>query len=434
MKERSRLLRISLYVLIMTLLLIGVTTPAYAADFLSGEEVIIAAEETIDDDVLATGTRVIVDGVVTGDLLVAASEVIINGRVEGSLAVGAAAVTINGQVDGSVYTGVSSLTVDNGAAIGRNLYFGGLSFIAEPESIIGRSLYANGYQVIAGGTVANDVVVDVAALELRGTVGGDVTGRVSQTDQAVMPPYMPGVPGPTITFVEPGLRIGDDAAVSGDMTVTETIVETSARRPLFGPFAVSGIWWAASRRIGEFIALLVIGALLIRYWPALLRRTTAILEDRPLPSLGYGFLITVLSPFVAVAAFVLLWLLAFVGGFISFGRLAGTVLSVGSASFGLAAALFTFAFFMLTKIFVTLLGGRFILERIRPGMEASQLTTFWYLLLGAFLYEIVRAIPLLGWLVAVFVNLIGLGALLLAWREREVAALPVEPKLTPAAA
>ena len=45
----------------------------------------VSADETIDDALLARGSRVIVDGVVTGDLIAGARAVVIRGTVHGNV-------------------------------------------------------------------------------------------------------------------------------------------------------------------------------------------------------------------------------------------------------------------------------------------------------------------------------------------------------------
>ena len=50
---------------------------------------------------------------------------------------------------------------------------------------------------------------------------------------------------------------------------------------------------------------------------------------------------------------------------------------------------------------------------------------FGYLALGVFLYEVLRAIPILGGIVALVVILFGMGAMFLGWRERRAEAVPV---------
>jgi hypothetical protein len=50
-------------------------------------------------------------------------------------------------------------------------------------------------------------------------------------------------------------------------------------------------------------------------------------------------------------------------------------------------------------------------------MQPGWVTDFWSLALGAFIYEVLRIIPFLGWLIGVLVTLVGLGAIYFVVRE-----------------
>lgn len=427
MKTKTRLMGLGAFVLLLAVLVFAFTSPVFATEILDESEVTIAAGEVIDDDVLVMGRRVVVDGVIKGDLLASVGEeLIINGQVEGSVAAAGPTITVNGVVDGSMYVGGMALTLAEGSEVGRNVYLGGASLTAEPGSSVGRSVYAGAYQVILNGDVANDVTVGSAALEVTGTIGGDLMGEVEVTEGGGAFPSFFFTPA-ELEFVEPGMRVSE-GTVAGEMGVTETVIAPEIeQQPTFAPFAVSGFWWTLSQRVGEFIALLIVGALIIRFWPTMLNSSTKMIESRPWPSLGWGFVLTVVFPFVILAGLFLFVVAAFAGGFITFGYLGRAFTFLGGATLSMIVALFGLAFFMLSKIVVTYWFGKLLLGRNRP--EASRLLThFGYLVLGAFIYEIVRAIPYAGALVAMVVILFGMGAMFLAWRAHRAELAPAEAK------
>jgi hypothetical protein len=57
--------------------------PVEAAEFRSGIEVVIGAEEVLKDDVYVVASRIVVDGTVDGDLLAAGESIAVNGAVNG---------------------------------------------------------------------------------------------------------------------------------------------------------------------------------------------------------------------------------------------------------------------------------------------------------------------------------------------------------------
>jgi len=416
-KTRSRMLW---GVVLFVLVAVGLSSPARAADFRSGDNVVIGAEEVIDDDLFVSGGRVEVNGTVRGDLLAAGAEVIVNGDVEGSLAIAGQTLVVNGTIGGSVYGGAYSLSIGPEAEVGRNVYFGGFSLMTESGSTIGRSLYTGTYQTIHNGEVANNVEVGSAALEINGRVGGDVRGEVADPEATTRPVFMPGFPG-AVAIIDPGLRVSNQAEIGGDVDVTVTQVDEDGAAGTLA-FALET---TLRQRLGEFIALLIVGGILLRFWPGLMRRAGAETQARPLPSAGRGCLATLLF-FVAVpGAIIVLIALTFLGGVVTFGQLSGTILGLGATALGFAIATFLFVLTIVTKAVVAFWGGRLLLARLSPQMQPGWQTDFLALVLGALIYEILRAIPLVGWLIAIVVMIVGLGAIYLALRGEKQPAEPV---------
>lgn len=424
-------------VVLTAVLLSALAVPAGATDFRGADTVIIAADEVIDDDLFVSANRVVIDGTVLGDLMAFGTVIEMNGTVEGSMLAGGQTVTVNGTVDGSYYGGATSLELGPEAVMRRNVYFGGMSMKAVEGSQVARSVYTSNYQTILDGEVMGDVAVGTAALEVNGRIGGDLLGEVNISDQAGVPIMVP-IPGLTEPLVAQGLRIGESADISGRIGVQEVVQTTTPAEPGVTPpftsLVVTGIWLTISQRVGELIALLVIGALFIWLVPALVSETGDALRKRPWHSLGWGLLLLVVFPFAVFVAGAVLILLALAGGFISFGFLARAILAIGGTSLALVVALFGLSVFMLSKIVVAYVGGRWALQRMAPNLTMSRLTQFWYLLLGGFVYELLRAIPFVGPVAALVVILFGLGAMFMTWRLRRAEAEPVMPKVAPSPA
>jgi hypothetical protein len=385
-------------------------TPAQAADFRSGDRVIIRAGEVIDDDLFIGGNVVEVNGTVTGDLFVAASEATVNGEVGGSVFITGQTLEVNGDVQGSVYSAGYSLSLGPEAAVGRNVFFGGFSLSAAEGSTIGRSVYSSSYQTIIDGDVAGDVAVGVGALEINGSVGGDVTGEVAKAEGASAPQFMIPFPG-AVDIVDPGLRISEGAEIGGDVDVKETTqggFDTSP--PDVGSFIVGGLARSLTRRIGEFIALLIVGGLLLRLWPVAAERLRQTTGEKPLASAGSGCLLLIAFAIGVPLACLVTGGVAALGGLITLGQLGSSILSVSWAAIGLFVAVFMFVLTLVAKVIVAFWGGRWLLDRLSANRQPSYWADFGSLALGAFIYEALRFIPVLGWIVAIIVTLVGLGA------------------------
>ncbi|HEY83503.1 MAG TPA: hypothetical protein G4N96_00105 [Chloroflexi bacterium] len=403
--------RLALGIAVLSVLLLGISGgTAQAADFRGGDFITIDADEVIDDDLFISGQRVEMNGIVKGDLIASGSEVIINGKVKGSLVVAGQMVEVNGPVGGSMYGAGYSVTVGPKAEIGRNVYGVGYSVKTEAGSSIGRSLYAGGYQVLLNGDVANDVETDSAALALNGAVGGDVKSQVSVSGEAAPPGvFMPGMP--IVESAAPGLQVGDNAKISGTLDVTEMVEEGAGGTATEGQSIVVTAGKAILARAGEFIALMIVGGLLLQFWPAMVKRAGELLQTQPLPSAGWGCAVTLIFVVAVPIVAVLLFIVASLGGIITAGQLFGDILGIGGASLALVVSLFTFVLSVVTKALVAFLAGRLILAKLAPQMEPGTGQNLGALALGAFIYEILRVIPFLGWVIAVIVVLLGLGAL-----------------------
>ena len=400
-----------------SILILAFASPTRAAEFRGGDHVVIASDEVIDDDLFVSGNRVEINGTVTGDLFATGSEVTVDGRVGGSAFLSGFSISVSGDIEGSLYSGAFSLVVERGAEIGRNLYFGGFSLTVEEESSVGRSVYAGTYQTVIDGDVAGDVKASTSALVVNGSVGGDVSGEVGAADGGARTVF-PGFPG-SVPILSPGLDISDAAEIGGKVDVQ---VSAAGDRSDVGRSIGRTVGRFVSRtvrdRLGEFIAVLLIGGSLLWLWPAAMLLPRKEAKERPLPSAGWGcasvIAVYVLVPIAAILVFVV----ALLGGLVTLGQLFGDILGIGGSTLALFFFTFGFVLSIVTKAIVAFLGGRLILERLMKDFSGSGWANFGALALGMFIYEILRVIPFFGWLLSVVVTIIGLGAIAIVLRNR----------------
>lgn len=420
--------------------LVGVT---YAGDFRSGNQVIIGEDEVINDDLYIGASRLVVDGTIKGDLYAVAQEIVINGTVEGNVICGAQFITVNGTVGDNVFAGGMSLSLGSGASVGHNVLFGGFSLKAEPGSRIGHDVLMGGYQAQLSGEIAQDLRGGLGALELNGKVGRDVKVEVGAAEEGPDPmAFFPAMPVETLPF---GLRVADSASIGGELSYTsesegqiasgaqirggvahQTPPPEARRRPDTVNVLGMGILAWVARVIGTFIALLIVGALVLWLLPDATRRVTDTLQAKPWPSLGWGCLTEIVVLVGVPLAVIVVIVLALIAGLVTLGQLAGTVMSLGLTAVSLLTVSFSFVAVYVTKVVVAFLVGRLILKRVQPSWAERW---FWPLLLGVILFVILRAIPFVGALISFVVTLIGLGAIVLGlrdyWRQRRLPAVAV---------
>ena len=430
----TRLRRLVAVFVVMLLLTLVVAASVQATELVQGPT--IGADEVIDDDVFIGGERVTVDGIVKGNLFAAGTDVTINGDVEGSLFVAGQVVKVNGRVDGSVFAGASHVILGRSAEVGRNMYAGCLGLDVESGSVVGRDLLVGAYQAVLEGEVARDVRAGVGALEINGSVGRDVHVDVGDPGDTVSMPSAFGPPGAP-PMIAQGLRVSSDASIGGELVYTSPSEQGSSilARPeggiayqtptpsdtdektervasrSFGRRA----WRWFLRRLREFVSLLVLGLLAMSLIPEKMDALAAKARSDTVPALGWGFLALIAG---YVGAAVIAGVLLMVGillAIISLGGLSSVWFGIGFSSLGLAFGVFTALVVYGSKLVVALWIGKLIAQSADTPPRTQRIVGG---VLGIVIYVIVRGIPILGWIASVVVTLIGLGAIVLWYRDK----------------
>ncbi len=411
----------------------GVTATAQAVEF--DEDGIVGENEVIDDDLFIGGETVEINGTVYGDVIAFGSVVKINGTIHGSLVTGAQSVLVNGLVNGSVYAGSSTLTLGSEAEIGRNLYYGGFNLSAEPGSIVGKDLLVGAYQALLSGHVGRDVRAGVGALEIDGFIENDVFAEVAGIGEEQQTYFFSNTPG-VETIVPSGIRISKDAEIGGSLEYKSSVDQSAAIEispaggitfeyvPDMDPQADPGevgrvgstalVFSWVLKQIRVFITLMLLGGLIIWQMPVLLNRVGEKAERESMPSLGWGMvsvLIVYLGAFI-VAGLIIAGAIFF--GVITLGELSRVILTVGFSSLGLILAAFGLLVSYGSKIVVAYMVGKLLIRWLAPKVEDQPI---WPMIVGVLLYTFLRAIPVVGFAIGIFVTLIGIGAMWLAYQD-----------------
>src|SRR5581483_9685826 len=110
--------------------------------------------------------------------------------------------------------------------------------------------------------------------------------------------------------------------VAGDVVYTPRPAQQVATR---------NVGSAVLENIGRFIALTLIGLLLVWVAPGWTRKLADTVQERPLPSLGWGFVALVAFIGAAIAVPVATVLLAIAFGVVTLGNRAGPIVAGGFA-------------------------------------------------------------------------------------------------------
>lgn len=410
MKTLSRAL---LVLMMLSVALFGLPQAARADWVIQGDT--IPAGQVIDNDVIIYGSSVQIDGTVNGDVVAVGSSVTVNGSVQGSLVSVARVVTLNGDVGGSVYVLGRTLKLGSSAFVQNNVHFGGLLLDTQRGSKIGRDLVALSVRASVGSEIGRGLKAMIVLFSFSGKIGYGLDAAPS------------GGRGPQDELVSLLLFVGrGEQKLAGYATPLHSPLfqdEEDERGMLLPEWLVA--------RTGEFLTLLLLGALALWLLPTWFRRCVGRLRAKPLPAAGFGALgliifangigIAILLGVMLVAvgiwlSGITLWELTFLFWGIGFGLLV------------LAGSLLTLAVLFGSKIIVFYTVVSLLLERFAPRVAGYR---FVVLLLGLILYVLLRSIPTIGWVIEIIVIVFGVGAIWLAIRrekppEELVAAEPVE--------
>jgi predicted anti-sigma-YlaC factor YlaD len=353
----------------LLIVLLALSLPSFALERRHGEFVNVAANETVDDTLLATANMVRMDGVVNGDLLTFGRTVEVRGTVKGDLISFAQRTEVSGTVEGHIYT--FSHTLDLEGQLGHSIYGVVQSLHIDDRGRVGDGVVvAVGEATIEGevkrsvnivtggstdvtGSIGRDLTMIGRSLTLTNTarVGGNLSARVRQLNE---------------------VHIADGATIAGKRDIQVRVRESSFTRPRF--YFHQAVWLAGAVLVGWLGMLL---------FPGFFRATTQLVGSGWLSlGLGVGVLAGVPVAIVIIAV-----------------TLVGFPLSL------MLVALYLVAIY-LAKIWVGAFLGRIVLK------PSGATTGDWLLglLVGLLILTIVGFIPYLGGLVRLGVVCLGLGA------------------------
>ena len=366
--------------------------PAEAADFRTGDAVIVASGDVVDDDLYIASGEVVVNGTVNGDVLCVGSTVTINGRINGSLTAVGGTVVVGGEVTHAVR--VAGETVDIRGVVGKDVLVAGGNINVATAANIGRDLAFAATKIRVDGLIEDGITGHATNADLGNRVGGDVEIGVGERLTIETTADIGGdlvYRSKNEAVIQPGARIG------GGTTTRKIPAEWKPVFPLFAE-----VWL----RVIAFLMTLVTGGLIVLLAPRRASSVAASLTRRPWHSLGWGAVIFCAVPVAAVIA--LITVVGFPAGMIGLGVY--------------AVALY------LTQIASGVFIGYWILGRF--GKVESRSALLGAFALGFTLLTLLKLIPYLGGLIGFASVLFGLGAMALSQRRSHG---PSQPEVVVAA-
>jgi hypothetical protein len=330
----------------------------------SGDTVTIAAGETVSNDLYAFAGTVRVDGTVDGDLVASGGLVDVTGTVTGDVLAAGGSVNITGTVGGDARIAGGRMSV--GGAIKEDLLATGGQLTVTPSGIVGEDLIAGTGQLTIDGAVTGNVLARTGTYAKAGTIGGTEDVTITSRDGQ---PAQPGPPGAASTPVQ---QILDAVRV-----------------------------------------VVLVGALLIWFAPRAYATMKTALQQRPLPSAGWGVVAICGFVVLLIVALIVMILFAILFGLLGFSDLVGLEILGGVIAI-LGASL---AFAVVAGYVADALVGVALASVVMRGENPSRWRELAVLAVGAAVVVLVSSLPIVGPWVKLIVIMLGLGAVLITWRR-----------------
>ena len=355
----------------LLIVLLALSLPSLALEQRHSEVVTVAANETVNDTLLASGKIVRVEGVVNGDLLAFGGSLEVRGTVKGDLVSFAKGTVVSGTVGGNIYNFSHSLDLDG--QLGHSLYALGQTLRVHDRGHVGEGM------VVAAGDVSLEGEVNRSATLFAGNadVSGSIGRELSMTGDSLTLTNTSRIGGSLSAHVNErkNVHIAEGATIVGTRDIQVRVRQSHFARPRF--YSYQAVWLAAAMLVG-WLGLVL--------FPGFFHASTHAVGSG-WRSLGFGVGVLAGVPVVIVVAAITL---------------------VGIPASLMLLAMYLAAIY-LTKVWV----GAFLGQILLKPAGATKSDWLLGLLLGLLILTMVEFIPYLGGLVRLGVVCLGLGAF--AW-------------------
>jgi len=367
-KKRNALLLSLLLVALMLIPFVSVL-----AETVSGDNVIVESDETLEKTSFLSGANVRIDGDINATTFIAATNTEVNGTIDGDLFVGGQNVTINGTVNGSVFVAGQNITVNgvventiylSGATLKVGSQTNGSAFLAgqnvsiEKAAVIEKDAFVGAAQAYQNGVINGDLSSSSESLSVNGKIGGDLDySSQSKAD-----------------FLE-------NSEVAGKTTWEKMELESSETSKSM--FTIAILMQVLFSVAASLVVWLVVRWIRPDLWTSLAEQITV----SQLKTLGFGALAVVVVPIVSV-------LLMF------------TII-------GIPLGFILLMLYGLSLYVSTIILAVFISLWFQKRFSWSNAQSFWVFLLGLIILTILGIIPVVGWIFGFIIVSFGVGSIVL---------------------
>lgn len=353
--------------------------PIFAKE--TGEHIVVEEDEVIDKDYFAGGEAVTILGTINGDAYIAGGNITVDGTINGDLLVGGGNVTIRGTVINDIRAAGGQVGILGN--VGGNVTVAGGTITIAPTAQVEGSVVLAGGDISVSGPVGRGATLAGGQVTTSGTIGGDVWAGVGNLFLATGT----NVSGNLHYISDTEATIAKEVMIAGE-TSREAPPQKSREAQETGRMVAQGL--ATGFRTASLLSALIIGFLLIRFFPRFMQTTSDTIQKTPSKSILVGILAYAVFPFV----FILL-LITIIGIPFAFIFLFGLLILA-----------------YISKIFVALFVGQWILK-----MAKQKTGLYLSLTVGLLIYLLIGFVPVLRAFSFMAFLFIGTGALLLTKKQ-----------------
>ena len=361
---------------------------AHAFMIRAEQAVNVAKNQVIDGNFYAAGNSIIVDGNIKGDLICVGQSIVVNGTVDGDIICAGQSIAVLGPVGGNVRTAGNTININN--TVARNIMSFGSSIILGANGktgwdmlvggtaitvngAIGGNLHGGGAQVMLNGQVAKDVQVAVECLRGK-KADQECQAGLELGDQAMV--------GGNLIYTAKGLaKISPQAQIKGEVKQQQPKNYPTSKQEAWSQMGMAWIWG----KVIMIFAALLIGLILISLFKDSLKDVAKTMQKKYWSSLGYGVIVLLLTPLVAL-------LLMF------------TLIGIPLAVLLLLSWIICL---LVGKIIAAIVFGNWLFEKFKWQTKNS----IWPMIVGVVIASLVFSIPIIGWIIALVALIWGLGGL-----------------------
>jgi cytoskeletal protein CcmA (bactofilin family) len=356
------------------------TLPTFATqeqkeeDSKAGKLVTVPSGRVINKDYFAFGEKVEISGTINGDVYAAGGQILIDGTINGDLLAAGGKISISGNISQDARILAGQIIIDG--KIGRNLTASGGNIELTDSATVGGGVVAGGGSIILAAPIGKEAMIAAGNLTVSDKISGNLeafVGSLRLTSKAV-------INGDLTYWSDSPASIDENAKIAGN--VTHKTPPKPSPEKMLGIF--TGLYLFAT--LISFVSTLIIGLLLIYFYPKYNRNIVSTLRKRPWASLGIGFVTLVVAPIALILIF-------------------STVVGIPLALILLASYLITL---YLARIYAIFCAGIYVFERLGKTIHEG-----WAFVIGLIIYFVITLIPIIGGIITFFVLLFGLGSAVL---------------------